>query len=117
MSVDLLKQFSETTDQLQKNNNALCYIIPVILDLQYFLEQVKPGTYVTLAKEMKTSLIKRTERYLNVHCKNFEPLPAAASYLEPTISVDLMRDLTRQPLLIEAKNCIRILACNRMQST
>ena len=36
--VDFVEQFSEITDQLQKDNNALCcIIITAILSLQHFL--------------------------------------------------------------------------------
>jgi len=42
--VDLLKPFAEQTDLLQGDNNTLSYIIPAVIDLMYFLDEVR-GVY------------------------------------------------------------------------
>ncbi len=116
MFVDLLKPFSEHTDKLQGDNNTLSSIVPATLDMQCFLEQVLPGTCVGVAREMKASLSRRTLRFFDVHAENFEPLPAAASYLDPTVLVDLQLDQDRQELLVAAKNFITRITRNEFRS-
>lgn len=84
MLVDLLKRFAEHTDRLQ-SDNTFSSIIPAALDILCFLDHVLPVTCITIARQMKASLTRRTLRFFDVDETNFEPLPGAASYLDSTI--------------------------------
>jgi hypothetical protein len=96
----LLQPFAEQTDLLQSDALSLSYIIPALLELKCHLEQFPSSKPLT--RLMLIDIEKRFSGVLQPAEANFNPLPAAACLLDPTVaSVLLTRDM--QPLLNAAK--------------
>ena len=107
----LLLPFKEQTDNLQTDTLSLSCIIPSLLELSLHLKD--PSLPKQLSQQLNKSLSERFDVFLNPSAHNFDPLPAAACFLDPTVSTFMMRDDTVQ-LLEAAKAFIKFMVgdCN-----
>lgn len=101
--VSLLEPFAELTNVLQSDSHSLSYIIPSLLDLQYHLQQFPH--LIMLTRSMLQDLQHRFQYILNPSSDNFNPVPAAASLLDPTVAAVMFTDDARD-LLEAAKSYI-----------
>jgi hypothetical protein len=100
----LLAPFREQTDALQTDTLSLSSVLPSILELTLHLQdQSLPKAQANMLLQ---SLRKRFNLFLDPSASNFDPLPAAACYLDPTVSTVLMSE-DLQPLLAAAKLYIK----------
>jgi hypothetical protein len=100
----LLAPFREQTDALQTDALSLSSVLPSILELTLHLQdQSLPRAHANMLLQ---SLRKRFSLFLDPSASNFDPLPAAACYLDPTVSSALMSE-DLQPLLAAAKLYIK----------
>jgi len=101
----LLLPFREQTDILQTDTMSLSAVIPSLLELSLHLsDQSLPKQY---SQQLYTSLWQRFSIFLNPSSADFNPLPAAACYLDPTVSAFMKREDTMQ-LLSAAKTYIKL---------
>jgi len=101
-----LRPFREHTDLLQCDRSVLSNLILAVLDLECFLEDCRLPGCVAIAKSMKTSLHTRTQHIMNPTDENFEPLPAVASYLDPSTLRQLLSTSGQDDLLCAARQYI-----------
>ena len=94
----LLEPFAKVTDILQTDAPSLSYIIPSLVDLQVHLEQFAKS----LAKDMLRDFKQQFDSILNPLSDTFNPLPAAAWLLDPTVAILLLS--TEMIQLLEAAN-------------
>lgn len=96
----LLEPFADLTNLLQRDSQCLSSIIPSLLDLEcHLLQSSAPKT---LAATMLRDVRTRFHNILQSRSEEFNPIPAAACLLDPTLcSVLLQPDLA--PLLHAAK--------------
>lgn len=80
---NLLQPFTEITDKLQTDSLSLSYVIPSILDLECHLQQNQ--TARSLCTEMLTDMHRRFTDLLQPFAENFNPLPAAACLVDPSV--------------------------------
>lgn len=100
----LLAPFREQTDALQTDTLSLSSVLPSILELMLHLkDQSLPKAHANM---LLLSLRKRFSLFLDPSASNFDPLPAAACYLDPTVSAALTSE-DLQPLLAAAKLYIK----------
>ena len=80
---DLLEPFADQTNKLQSDAQSLSSVVPSLLNLECHLQQWKGS------KELARILIKdfknRFESVLQPDSENFNPVPAAACILDPTL--------------------------------
>lgn len=77
------------TDILQRDAQALSSIIPALLDLEcHLLQHAAPKA---LTSSMLRDLRRRFESILQPTAEDFNPLPAAACLLEPSLSSVMMQ--------------------------
>jgi len=100
----LLAPFREQTDALQTDTLSLSSVLPSILELTLHLQD--ESVPKAQAAILLTSLRQRFNVFLDSTAANFDPLPAAACLLDPTVSTSLLRD-DLQPLLTAAKLYIK----------
>ena len=101
---NILLPFKELTDNLQTDTLSLSCVIPSLLELSLHLKD--PSLPKQLSQQLNKSLSERSDVFLNPSAHNFDPLPAAACFLDPTVSTFMMRDDTVQ-LLEAAKAFIK----------
>ena len=77
----LLEPFAVSTDVLQTDAQSLSNILPSLLDLECHLQQFPP-----LVSNMLKDLQSRMRDILDPESEIFDPLPASASLLNPTIA-------------------------------
>lgn len=99
--VNLLEPFADQTNLLQSDAHSLSYIIPALLDLQYHLHNFEPLRMVSRA--MLQDLNRRFEHILQPSSEHFNPLPAAACLLDPTVAAVMLTDDVKE--LLEASKC------------
>lgn len=99
--VNLLEPFADQTNLLQSDAHSLSYIIPALLDLQYHLHNFEPLRMVSRA--MLQDLNRRFEHILQPSSEHFNPLPAAACLLDPTVAAVMLTDDVKE--LLEAGKC------------
>lgn len=85
----LLEPFAAQTDILQRDSRALSSIIPALLDLECHLLQHEAPKALT--SSMLRDLRHRFESILQPTALDFNPLPAAACLLEPSLSSVIMQ--------------------------
>jgi hypothetical protein len=85
----LLEPFAAQTDILQRDSQALSSIIPALLDLECHLLQHEAPKALT--SSMLRDLRHRFESILQPTAPDFNPLPAAACLLEPSLSSVIMQ--------------------------
>ena len=90
----LLLPFKEQTDNLQTDILSLSCVIPSLLELSLHLKD--PSLPKQLSQQLNKSLSERFGVFLNPSAHNFDPLPAAACFLDPAVSTFMMRDDTVQ---------------------
>ena len=96
----LLKPFAMQTDVLQTDSTSLSNILPSILDLECHLQQHPADRQLTTS--ILQDLHTRFDSILQPESAQFNPLPAAACLLDPTLApIMLAPELT--PLLNAAK--------------
>jgi len=96
----LLETFAAQTDILQRDAQALSSIIPSILDLECHLQQHSAPKTLTLQ-----DLRRRFETLMQPNSPDFNPLPAAACLLDPSLATALMEP-DQASLLYAAKKYI-----------
>jgi len=84
----LLEPFAAQTDILQHDAQALSSIILSILDLECHLQQYSAPK--TLTSVMLRDLRRRFEMIMQPNSLDFNPLPAAACLLDPSLATALM---------------------------
>lgn len=84
----LLEPFAERTDTLQSDAMSLSSIIPSLLDLECHLTQF-PSTQ-TLTSSMLKDFKNRFTSILHPHSDQYNPIPAAACLLDPTVASVLL---------------------------
>ena len=92
---NLLAPFASQTDTLQTNCLSLSLVLPSLMDLECHLQQSGNHT-------MLTDLLERFSSLLNPQAGGFNPLPAAASLLDPTAAPVLLA-CDAQQLITAAK--------------
>jgi len=86
----ILLPFKEHTDYLQTDTLSLSSVIPCLLELSLHLkDQSLPRAH---ADTLLKSLHQRFSVFLDPTCPSFDPLPAAACLLDPTVARVLLRD-------------------------
>ena len=86
--VSLLEPFTVQTNTLQTDALSLSYVIPTLLDLDAHLDQLSFSQ--SLAKSMQQDLRTRFQILLSPNHPHFNPLPAAATLLDPTCASVLL---------------------------
>ena len=100
----LLAPFKEQTDHLQTDTLSMSAVIPSLVELSLHLQDpTLPAIYST---KLLQSLRSRFACFLDPTDAQFSALPAAACYLDPTVSTVMIRD-DMQPLVLAAKNYIK----------
>jgi len=84
----LLASFTDQTNLLQSDAVSLSNILPALLDLKCHLQQY-PGDNV-LTTNMLGDFQRRFQLILQPDINFFNPLPAAASLLDPTVAAVLL---------------------------
>ena len=101
----LLAPFKEQTDSLQTDTLSLSSVLPSILELSLHLQdQSLPKAH---SNALLQALRQRFSSLLDSCCPSFDPLPAAACLLDPTVSAVMMRDDMAQ-LLVSAISYIKL---------
>jgi len=80
---NLLEPFAAHTDLLQTDALSLSYVLPSILDLDCHLQQFSSAKLLTSA--MRADIQQRFTPILDPTSHNFNPLPAAACFLDPNV--------------------------------
>ena len=80
---DLLEPFADETNKLQSDARSLSSIVPSLLNLEAHLEQWQGSK--ELAKVLIKDFRKRFDSVLQPDSENFNPVPAAACILDPTL--------------------------------
>ena len=86
----LLKPFAAQTDILQTDSKSLSHILPSLLELQYHLLALIESKRSSVASLMLTDLRSRFSSILDPTSYQFNPLPAAACFLDHTVSSVLL---------------------------
>jgi hypothetical protein len=84
----LLAPFASHTDMLQSDSMSLSSVIPALLDLQCHLQNT--NFHKKIAREMLSSLTKRSAKLLDPDCDDFEVVPAVACFADPTMAPCLL---------------------------
>ena len=84
----LLEPFATQTDLLQTDALSLSYAVPAILDLQCHLQQFE--SYKVLTTALLADIQQRFSTVLDPSAVNFNPVPAAACLLDPSVASVLM---------------------------
>lgn len=84
----LLEPFANLTDILQTDKQSLSSILPSILDLECHLQLF--NSYGTLTSSMLKDLRNRFQTILLPDSDSFNPIPAAACLLDPTLASILL---------------------------
>jgi hypothetical protein len=100
----ILQPFKQQTDILQKNNLALSNVIPCLLELSMHMKD--PMLNKQLAARVQQALRQRFSCFLDTNSCNFDPIPAAACLLDPSVAACMLRADTAT-LLTEAKLYIK----------
>ena len=87
-------------DLLQTDALSPSYVVPSILDLDCYLQQVSSAKLLTSA--MKADIQHRFSAVLEPSAHNFNPLPAAACFLDPSVG-NLLLTAHMRPLLDAVK--------------
>ncbi|KAH9500692.1 hypothetical protein Btru_076270 [Bulinus truncatus] len=101
--VTLLEPFAVQTDILQSDTQSLSTIIPSLVNLECHLEQ-SPAPKILTSKLLR-DFRSRFEFIFNPECISFNPLPAAACLLDPSLA-DVLFSPDLSPLLNAAKMII-----------
>lgn len=88
----LLEPFATDTDLLQTDAVSLCHVLLCILDLECHLQQF---TSATSRARMAIDIRHRFAQILDTFSINFNPLPAAACFLDPNVGSLLLAPHTR----------------------
>lgn len=86
--INLLRPFAQQTDLLQTDAVSMSNIVPSILDLECHLQQ--HPTDKQLTSSMLRDMRRRFEAIMQPDCELFNPLPAAACLLDPTVATVLL---------------------------
>jgi len=106
-----LQPFATQTDTLQTDSTSLSNILPSILDLECHLQQHPTDKQLTIS--MLHDLHTRFQSILQPQSDPFNPLPAAACLLDPTLAPILLAP-ELAPLLNAAKQYIISLGSQQM---
>jgi hypothetical protein len=112
--VTLLEPFAVQTDVLQSNTQSLSTIIPSLLNLECHLQQSSAPK--TLTSKLLTDFRCRFAFILNQDSINFNPLPAAACLLDPSLA-DVLLSPDLSSLLHAAKMMILKLSGQGLSSS
>lgn len=112
--VTLLEPFAAQTDILQSDTQSLSTIIPSLVNLECHLEQ-SPAPKILTSKLLR-DFRSRFEFILNPECISFNPLPAAACLLDPSLA-DVLFSPDLSPLLNAAKMIIYTLIGSESSSS
>ncbi len=107
----LLEPFGEYTNMLQADAKALSFIVPSILDLDFHLQNTTHCK--TAASAMLKNLQARFAWILDPNAADFNPIPIAASLLDPTVPKFLMQPgkesflaAAKRYILLQVRHCI-----------
>jgi len=79
----LLGAFKAQTNTLQTDNMSLSYVLPSLVELSIHLQDTTlPKIF---AQQLRESLLSRFVIFLSPSSPDFDPLPAAACLLDPTV--------------------------------
>lgn len=112
----LLKPFADHTRFLEGDSVSISSIIPAIMDLEYHLIQFQHDQAILdilkpLASDLLSDLKRRFNFVLLPLSASFDPLPAAATLLDPSVCIALTMP-AKTGLLQSAKDYISHLMCN-----
>ena len=99
----ILRPFKEQTDVMQTNTMALSNIIPTLLELNQTLKDTSLNESVV--QTLENSISQRFSCFLDPLSPSFDPIPAAACLLDPSVVICMLRDDTKT-LLGEARSYI-----------
>jgi hypothetical protein len=102
--VKILQPFKQQTDLLQSNNLSMSQIIPSLLELKLGLKD--PSATKLLSQTLYQSINIRFGCFLDSDSNDFDPLPAAACLLDPSVGICLLREDVAA-LLTASKHYIR----------
>ncbi|KAK0147779.1 hypothetical protein N1851_012520 [Merluccius polli] len=110
---DLLLPFAEHTKVLESDTNSLSLVVPALLDLRGHLSEFsRSRSYkdaATLAQKMSANMELRFGLFLDVTDDRFSPLAAAACFVDPCVSAEVLlenEDEEIQDLLKKAEDYI-----------
>jgi len=107
----LLEPFKEQTDIMQTDTLSLSSIIPTLLELSLHLQE--PCFTKTLSVPLLSALRRRFAIFLDPASANFDPIAAAATFLDPTVSSTTLQRDDMGHLLHAAKTYINKEASSR----
>ncbi len=81
--MDLLQPFANQTDTLQSDGRSLSLIVPALLDLDAHISNFPVKT---ISRVLADDFKARFASFLQPGSPNFNPLPAAATLLDPTVA-------------------------------
>lgn len=93
---DLLLPFAEHTKVFESYTNFLCLVVPALLDLRDHLSEFSRAharSYKdasTLAQKMRANMEQRFSLFLDVTDDRFSPLAAAACFVDPSVSAEVL---------------------------
>lgn len=112
--VKILQPFAKETNTLQTDTCSLSNILPALMNLECHLQQETSNKQLTAT--LRGELLKRFDSILHPNSPSFNPLPAAATLLDPMVAAALLTS-DCYPLLIAAKSYIISLAGDQTLST
>ena len=108
----LLEPFREQTDIMQTDTLSLSSLIPSLLELTLHLQDASFTKALSLP--LLNALRRRFAAFLDPIDVQFDPIPAAATFLDPTVSTTTLQRDDMMNLLQAAKTYIRKEACTVM---
>lgn len=112
--VKLLGPFKEQTDNMQTDTLSLSVIIPSLLELSLHLQD--PSFTKALSQPLLNALRRRFALFLDPLNEHFEPIAAAATFLDPSVAVSTMRRDDMIHLNQAAKVYIKQQVCRQWMS-
>jgi hypothetical protein len=81
--VALLQPFAKQTDALQTDGKSLSLIIPALLDIEAHLQKFPAKT---VARALQQDFRKRFACFLEPMTDGFNPVPSAATLMDPAVA-------------------------------
>jgi hypothetical protein len=103
--MQVLKPFKQQTDILQTNTVSMSQILPSLLELKLALKD--PAFPKKIVQTLSESLTARFSCFLDPSSPSFNPIPAAACFLDPSFAPCMFRD-DMSAVLSAAKAYIRL---------
>jgi hypothetical protein len=99
--VGLLEPFYTQTNMLQNDAMSLSAVIPALLELEYHLKQSAGVlTLTAVRKAMKEKFNDKFACILNLDSAEFNPVPAVACLLDPTLGIIIVMETPQASVLL-----------------